>query len=234
MVMDYARSCYSANFNFRTGDPAILTAWSFADPGARLFPYWHSFDSKNWQDHEYQAGDIGEQDQVQLWLPGTPLGRGQPTYNCVGIEDWWTGGIPIGMLAPPVDVNGVPLCCTAERPCVCAGGNLPDTLTLTFTDGCFATVGVTVTLTRNPGSCQWTGSAELNFLVGLFTATLSFAGPQASASSISFTVVGSAGDSSGYAVADDSSQCSPLAITFTDVDPGLHVPCTYFDMVIST
>jgi hypothetical protein len=195
---------------------------------------YHSFDSKNYQDSLYTAGDIGEQQKTVEWTPGIPLSRGAPTYNCLGIDSWWTDGIPPAMLAPPVDPQGIPLCCSAPQQCLCDGSALPDTLHLSFTDGCFATEGVVITLTRNPSTCQWTGSGELNFLVGLMTVSFSFAGPHGSASSIAFTVVGSAGDSSGSAVADDTSECSPINITFTDVDPGLFVPCTYFDIVIST
>jgi len=232
--MDYLRSAYTSHMIFRTGDAPVEVRWFKAKPGAGVFPYPHNFGSTNWQERDYQAGDIGEQDVIEPWVTPLVSSRGSPGYPCTTDPTWWLTGIPVGQQAPPVDSDGVPLCCSDQIPCRCGGDVLPSTLTATFpSGGCVFLAGVTVTLNKQSSGCVWYGSGPLaGGGSGFVTLTFRFAGPQADAGILRaqwFNI----GTGTVEKVADSSSTCSPRSFVFKDMNDHVVVPCPAQDINIS-
>lgn len=158
MVMDYLRSCYRTTMVFRIGDAPVEVTWKWAKEGAQRFPGDHSFGSTNWVERVSDAGDLGEQPGDKPWSNGSGVhGDGASLGTCTD-ANMFISGIPDGELAPEVDSEGWPLCCSAEPPFDCLA--LSDTLTLTLagTSDC-SNIDQAVTLTRIPGLCVWVGAA---------------------------------------------------------------------------
>lgn len=232
--MDYLRSAYSSYMIFRTGDPPVKVTWQRAAPGAALFPTAHNFYSSNWNERQYQAGDIGEQAIVDAWLPPDPPGRPGKANNCMIPPSWWQTGIPAGQLAPPVDSNGVPLCCSTMPPYSCQGNPMPSTLTATFPGtSCSLLAGVSVTLSQLSNTGAWQGTQTIAGGLGDITLTFRFAGPAADATNLTFSTVGTWGSGQVTVNADPSSTCSPRAFNFLGIPSVGGFPCAGFNCLVS-
>jgi len=74
--MDWRRSCAVVAMRFRQGGEKFLTAWAFAEPTARIFPFPHAFGSRIWMSGLTGSLELGEDDQLQPWHNGQ--GQGLP------------------------------------------------------------------------------------------------------------------------------------------------------------
>jgi len=182
--MDWLRSCYSTSMVFREGDSAQPVRWYFCDTGAKAFPGFHAFGSKNWVSRQAVAGDLGEQPGPRPWVNGAkPANGGVGNINAVLCAllhpDWWQEGIPEGEESGPYEPDGKPTCCVAgppppPDPCTSTWscGNLPDVLTCrvdsaTGTFFCGDPTGTEFNLVRSMSDpCLWVGSPITGGLFG--------------------------------------------------------------------
>src|SRR6516162_1380213 len=61
-IMDYLRSCYTAEVRYLAGSQARgYITWEKAQPGAQVYPYPHAFSSSVWENNDPSSfGPIGE------------------------------------------------------------------------------------------------------------------------------------------------------------------------------
>jgi len=233
MIMDYVRSFYTSNMIFRTGDPPVLVTWKPAAPDAIPFPFPHNFGSSNWNERNYQAGDIGEQDIVTPWIEPMPSDRSGRICACPVPVSWWTSGIPTGQQTPITDANGVPLCCSGPVPVIVNGYTIPDMLTLSF-DGsvCPQLSGVVAVLNRLPGQGAWVGNAVINFGLGNIAIVLRIAGPQPNACSLSGAWTTTFGNFNTQVIGADTSSCPPPNFKFPNFAHGMLFSCAGSDCTV--
>lgn len=114
MGMDFLRTCYQSYMRLFKDDPDRLTLgrWAWSPPGSRPVPFPHLFGSAGFDPQPMEPEPpIGE----VYGLQGRATGYANPRYkglNYCGPVELWQHGSPLILLGtPPVDVEGVPLCC---------------------------------------------------------------------------------------------------------------------------
>jgi len=152
---------------FRTGDPAILVDWYFADAAAKPMDIESSFRSKNWENRDAVAGVVGEQPGSRPWKNGKkPKGGYNGDSNsqrCARYHsDWWASGLGPGDDPGPFNTDGVPECCVLGPPASCLDSAF-DLLTAEIIDiaGC-GCLGIPSALERtDPGLCEWSCTYDI-------------------------------------------------------------------------
>lgn len=224
--MDLIRSAYSCPMRMTVGGPLVQVQWRFADASADLIGVPTAFGSANWNllEPERFDAELGEQTGPRPWRNGQRPAGLTGKRLCFPV-DWFTSGVPVGtVINQPVGQNLVPACCvqqedrkggvfvsgktTLNPSCDCLV-DLPDLLNVTFTGitGCGVIAGIT-TVTRNVGTCTWTGAIPA--FLGVANFTVSFA-----AGTLTFTIDCFLGTESKTV---SGSACSPLDVTFTVTD----------------
>lgn len=127
MGMDLLRSCYSSYMRLYPDDPDRLTLghWRFCPDGAEPVPFPHAFCSSVWDPDQWGSEyPLGEIAGYHGRFKGLVLPR-LPGLNYCGAVPLWQGGSPLALRGtPPVDDEGVPLCCQTTRPAL--GGCVAD------------------------------------------------------------------------------------------------------------
>lgn len=139
MAVDYLRSAYRAHMRMYPGGPLVPVVWFRCAPGARPFPGWSAFLSRNWEDPHHNEG-VGEQrpfDDVecprkwQPWYNGRPPVPYDGLSYCGALETWERGGIEGVTPQFTTDDRGYAACCGptlwywAGRGGAMAGGAAP-------------------------------------------------------------------------------------------------------------
>lgn len=152
---------------FRTGDPAILVQWYFADKTAKTMDIESSFRSKNWENRDAVVGQVGEQPGSRPWRDGKkPKGGYNGDTNSLDCaryhSAWWRDGLGPGDDPGPFNMSGVPTCCVDGPPVSCLSTSF-DVLSAEIIDiaGC-GCLGVPSALERtDPDLCEWSCTFDL-------------------------------------------------------------------------
>lgn len=117
--MDILETCYTSYMRLYPDNPEILTLgrWAWCPPGARPLPFATSFAASVWDPYfvteDYPLGEI-------RGPKGRSSGRTNPRYlglNWCGAVELFQQGSPLALLGtPPVDAEGVPICCRVSGP----------------------------------------------------------------------------------------------------------------------
>jgi microcystin-dependent protein len=113
--MDDLYSCYQSYMRLYPDDPDRLTLgrWLWCPEGAEALPFPTAFCSSRYDPNDWQLEGVGEISEIA----GYSSGRGNPRYtgrtHC-GSAYLFASGSPVMLRGtPPVDADGVPLCCDA-------------------------------------------------------------------------------------------------------------------------
>lgn len=117
--MDILETCYTSQMRLFADDPDRLTLgrWAWCPPGARPLPFPTIFAASVWDPYfiedDYPLGEL-------RGSKGRSSGRTNPRYlglNWCGAVELFQQGSPLALLGtPPVDAEGVPLCCRVSGP----------------------------------------------------------------------------------------------------------------------
>lgn len=112
--MDYITQCYYSNMRPYRDRPDIVVPgrWRWCPDGAKAIPYLHRFGSHtmDWGEERLDP-PVGEVPRKN----GRTRGESSPRYTgqhfCGTEEDWTLGTLHATHTPPPVDADGIPLCC---------------------------------------------------------------------------------------------------------------------------
>lgn len=114
--MDMLRTCYTSYMRLYPDDPDRLTLgrWAWCPEGAIDLPFEHSFLSSRFDPFSWRVDpDIGEVGGIQGYSSGKITPRYTGRHWCGGVILYQEGS-PLSLEGtPPVDEEGVPLCCDA-------------------------------------------------------------------------------------------------------------------------
>jgi len=158
--MDWMRSCYTVPMIHRTGDPAIMVKWYFADADAKTMESMSPFRSSIWAPGEDVAGDLGEQPGARGWANGAKPSTGwsgdETSQLCSEFHsEWWENGLGSGDETGPFSFPGVPTCCVdgpPELPC----------------EDCSAVPDADLTIVFNAPDCDCLDAASYNLTWNAF------------------------------------------------------------------
>ncbi len=115
-MVDLLRSCYVRQYDF--GDGVLRNVrWFWAEPGAKLLPYYTIFASGVWHNGDDYSG-YGEKATKRIWYNGKNWLNYQGQCN-MGTADQWANGLTPAELAAPVFA---PACCTPAPNVNAVGG----------------------------------------------------------------------------------------------------------------
>jgi hypothetical protein len=119
------RSCYTTKMAFSPTSGPVPVYWFFAARDAKYLGTDTVFYSRNWEDASEKFDALGEQPGKRPWYVGQRPALATGQLRC-DPDDFFQHGLPAGeLLARPVLVGPVPLCCVDPEGAGGAGWSWP-------------------------------------------------------------------------------------------------------------
>lgn len=120
MIVDYLRSCYSAQMLFSEGNPPVWVDWYFVPPSTPVLPYYTRFASGNWAHFKFAnswtgPGEVSPDPTTRPWRYGGRVGDATGNSGPCGTAEQWAGQISLPWPPQIIDPAGTPRCCFVPR-----------------------------------------------------------------------------------------------------------------------